>query len=125
MNKSNLVLNSDYKFYQYSYQLNLENLILKNFICLKIIIKQFKLIEERKKLNEGKSCFINMKIAQQENFLEIEKLIIKKLIITKRNLKTFEANIINKYYKLIINKNNNYKFKICHCLKDDKKFPQY
>ena len=43
------------------------------------------------------------------------------MITTKRNLKTFEVNIINKYYKLITSKNNNYKFKICHCFKEDTK----
>ena len=50
-----------------------------NFIILKIIIKQFKPIEERKKLNEGKELFFKYEDCTAENFLEIEKLIIEKI----------------------------------------------
>ena len=49
-----------------------------NFIILKIIIKQFKPIEGKKKLNEGKELFFNMKIVQLK-FFRVEKLIIEKI----------------------------------------------
>ena len=123
MSKTNPILNSDYKFYQYSYQLNLENFNFDEFYNSKNNNKTIQTDRrKKKKLNEGKELFFKYEDCTAENFLEIEKLIIEKIdYYKKRNLKTFEVNIINKYYKLITSKNNNYKFKICHCFKEDTK----
>lgn len=121
--KKNPLLNSYYKFNQFTYQLNLENYNFEEFYKSKNNNKTIQTDRRKeKKLNEGNDLFFAYEDCTAENFLEVKKLILEKIEYYKnQKIKTFETDIINKYKKLIFNNNEDYKFKISHCFKGDQK----
>lgn len=121
--KLNPMLSENYKFYQYSYQINLEHLNFDEFYNSKNNNKSIQTDRrKKKKLKEGKELLFVYEDCNSYNFLDVEKLIVEKIKYYKsKKLKTFENQIISKYKKLILNKNDDYNFKVCHCIKGDKK----
>ena len=123
MGRQNPLIKEDYKFYQFSYQLNLTTLNFEKFYNYKNNNKTIQTDRrKKKKLNEGKNLVYVYKDCNKDSFLEVEELLLEKIRFYKdRKIKTFESEIINKYKKLISNNNEKYRFKICHCIKDKKK----
>ena len=123
MGELNPTLSKNYTFYQYSYQLNLENLDFDEFYNSKNNNKTIQTDRrKKKKLKEGEELLFTYEDCNAQNFLDVEKLIVEKINYYKsKKLKTFENYIITKYKKLIINNNDEYKFQICHCLKGNEK----
>lgn len=121
--EKNPLLNSNYKYYQFSYQLNLNFSSFDEFYKAKNNNKSIQTDRRKKrKLYEGNELEFIYKDCDKGSFREFEKLLLEKIkFYEDQSLRTFNKEIISKYNELIINDNKNYKFKICHCIKKKEK----
>ena len=82
MGELNPTLSKNYKFYQYSYQLNLE-MDFDEFYNSKNNNKTIQ--TDNKKLNEGKELLYTYEDCNAQNFFDVEKLIVEKINIGSKN----------------------------------------
>jgi len=112
---ANPLVDSKYKFYQKSYQLDLNKLDYDSFYNSKNNNKS-KQTDRRKekKLNHKNDLIFSYININPSNFQLVEDLIFEKMsFYQKKKEKTFNyQSIINKYKKLICFKSNNYKFNL-------------
>jgi CelD/BcsL family acetyltransferase involved in cellulose biosynthesis len=122
--KKNPLINSDYKSYQKSYQLILENFDYNSFYNDNNNNKtqQTDRRKEKKLTNQGnlKCSYIDI---NKNNFRLIEDLIYKKMSFYKKNkIKTFnDKDLINQYRQLVNVMSNDFKFNLSILEKDGKK----
>lgn len=122
--KKNPLINSDYKSYQKSYQLILENFDYNSFYNDNNNHKtqQTDRRKEKKLTNQGnlKCSYIDI---NKNNFHLIEDLIYKKMSYYKKNkIKTFnDKDLINQYRQLVNGMSNDFKFNLSILEKDGKK----
>lgn len=120
----NPLINLQYKFYQKSYQLNLNKFDYNNFYYIKNNSKS-KQTDRRKekKLNLGNDLTYSYEEVNSTNFQLVQELIYEKIFFYQsKKEKTFNyENIINQYKELIICNNLNYKFYLSTLKKNNKK----
>ena len=122
--KRNPLINLHYKYYQKSYQINLNNYDY-DFFYNQNNNNKSKQTDRRKKKklyekNDLEYFYIDINL---ENFYLVEELINEKVIFyRKKKIKTFNNKIlINQYRRLVIEMNKDYKFNISVIKKDGKK----
>jgi CelD/BcsL family acetyltransferase involved in cellulose biosynthesis len=112
---NNPLINSEYSYYQKSYQLNLNNFNYDSFYNKKNNNKS-KQTDRRKekKLYEKKDIKYFHTDINEKNFYLLEELIFQKMTLYKsKKEKTFDnKNLINQYKKIINNISNDFKFNI-------------
>ena len=122
--KKNPLINSDYKSYQKSYQLNLENFDYNSFYNDNNNNKtqQTDRRKEKKLTNQGNLKYSYFDI-NKNNFHLIEDLIYKKMSTYKKNkIKTFNyKDLINQYRQLANGMSNDFKFNLSILEKNGKK----
>ena len=121
---SNPLINSQYKYYQKSYQLNLNKFDYDSFYSNKNNNKS-KQTDRRKekKLNDGGDLNYSYENINLTNFKLVEELIFEKMSSYERKKeKTFDyKNIISQYRELVSCNNFDYKFNLSILKKNNKK----
>ena len=111
----NPIINSKYKYYQKSYQLNLDSFDYDYFYKTKNNNKS-KQTDRRKekKLNHGDDLICSYENINSQNFQLIEKLISEKIFSYKsKKEKTFDyKNVVNQYKELVCSNSLDYKFNL-------------
>jgi len=124
VSKSNPLLNSQYKYYQKSYQLNLNRFDYESFYDYKNNNKS-KQTDRRKekKLNDGNDLIYSNEKINLTNFQLVEELIFEKMFsYQSKKEKTFNyENMVNQYKELISRNNSDYKFNLSILKKNNKK----
>ena len=122
--KNNPLIDTNYKYYQNSYQLNLNKFNYESFYNNKNNNKS-KQTDRRKekKLNLGGDLSYSYTNINQKNFNLVEELIFEKMTVYKENKeKTFSHNLVAKKYKSLVNHEiSNFKFNISVLKKGNKK----
>jgi CelD/BcsL family acetyltransferase involved in cellulose biosynthesis len=112
---NNPIINSQYKFYQNSYQLNLNDFEYNNFYNNKNNNKSIQTDRrKKKKLLDGDDLVCSYKEINLSNFEFIEELIFEKMssYISKKE-KTFNHEYLENQYREIVSRNSpNYKFNL-------------
>jgi CelD/BcsL family acetyltransferase involved in cellulose biosynthesis len=115
LSKSNPLLDSKYKYYQKSYQLNLNKLDYDNFYTNKNNNKSKQTDRrKKKKLDDGDDLVCSYEKIGLYNFQLIEELVFEKMssYLGKKE-KTFNhKNIINQYREIVSHNNSNYEFNL-------------
>ena len=115
LSKSNPLLDSNYKYYQKSYQLNLNKLDYDNFYTNKNNNKSKQTDRrKKKKLDDGDDLVCSYEKIGLYNFQLIEELVFEKMssYLGKKE-KTFNhKNIINQYREIVSHNNSNYEFNL-------------
>ena len=122
LSKKNPLIDSNYKHYQKSYQLNLKKFDYETFYNNKNNTKS-KQTDKRKqkKLEQNGDLFFSCQDIDMQNFHLIEQLISAKISSYKINKeKTFDYNnIVNQYRELVSLSNVDYKFNVSILKKKD------
>ena len=118
----NPILDNHYKFYQNSYQLNLDNFNYNNFYNKKNNIKSQQTDRRKqKKLNHGNDLSCSCLTINSDNLKFVEDLVFEKMSYYKKKEKTFVYKyLVGAYKDLIKFSSNNYKFNISILKKNDK-----
>ena len=120
----NPLINSNYKYYQKSYQLNLNKFDYNNFYNNKNNSKS-KQTDRRKekKLNYNSDLTYSYENLNYTNFRLVQELVSEKMLsYQSKKEKTFNyENIVNQYKELISRKNSDYKFNLSILKKNNKK----
>lgn len=112
---NNPIINAQYKYYQKSYQLNLNQFDYESFYNHKNNNKSKQTDRrKKKKLQDSNDLIYSYEDIDLTNFKLVEELIFEKMSSYKNNRKrSFDyKNIANQYKKLVSYNNSNYKFNL-------------
>ncbi len=124
LSKINPLLNSKYRYYQKSYQLNLSKFDYENFYSSKNNSKTKQTDRrKKKKLDKGNDLVFSYEDINLSNFGLVEELIFEKMssYLSKKEKSFNHKNIVNQYREIIRSNNSNYKFNLSILKKDNKK----